>query len=319
MDAPRASRFVAADQPRGIAVSFEFFPPKTAEMEQTLWEAIERLAPLQPNFVSVTYGAGGSTRERTHATVKRILAETMLTPAAHLTCVAATRAEVDAVIGAYAQAGVRHIVALRGDPTSGAGAKYAPHPGGYSNGADLVAGIKRIADLEVSVSAYPEKHPDSPSVGADIDMLKAKIDAGATRAMTQFFFENDLYFRYLDRVRAAGIQIPIVPGILPVQNFKTTKTFAARAGASVPSWLADRFDGLDDDASTRKLIAAAVAAEQVLDLVDHGVTEFHFYTMNRADLVYAICHLLGLRPAKQPEEGAAATDRGALPLPSELS
>ena len=221
----------------------------------------------------------------------------MLTPAAHLTCVAATRAEVDAVIGAYAQAGVRHIVALRGDPLGGAGERYAPHPGGYRNAADLVAGIKRIADIEVSVSAYPEKHPDSPSVAADIDMLKAKVDAGATRAITQFFFENDLYFRYLDRVRAAGIDIPIVPGILPVQNFKTTNTFAARCGASVPAWLADRFDGLDDDAATRKLIAAAVAAEQVLDLVDHGVTDFHFYTMNRADLVYAICHLLGLRPA----------------------
>ena len=264
-----------------IRVSFEFFPPKTAEMEQSLWEAISRLAPLEPNFVSVTYGAGGSTRERTHATVKRILAETMLTPAAHLTCVAATCAEIDAVIGAYAQAGVRHIVALRGDPLAGAGEKYAPHPGGYRNAADLVAGIKRLTDLEVSVSAYPEKHPDSPSIAADIDMLKAKVDAGATRAITQFFFENDLYFRYLDRVRAAGIDIPIVPGILPVQNFKTTKTFAARCGASVPAWLADRFDGLDDDAATRKLIAAAVAAEQVLDLVDHGVTNFHFYTIDR--------------------------------------
>jgi methylenetetrahydrofolate reductase (NADPH) len=300
MRASRESRFVAAGKLPRIRVSFEFFPPKTAEMEQTLWEAISRLAPLEPNFVSVTYGAGGSTRERTHATVKRILAETMLTPAAHLTCVAASCAEIDAVIGGYAQAGVRHIVALRGDPLGGAGEKYAPHPGGYRNAADLVAGIKRIADLEVSVSAYPEKHPDSPSVTADIDMLKAKVDAGATRAITQFFFENDLYFRYLDRVRAAGIDIPVVPGILPVQNFKTTKVFAARCGASVPAWLAERFDGLDDDAATRKLIAAAVAAEQVLDLVDHGVTDFHFYTMNRADLVYAICHLLGLRPSTAP-------------------
>jgi methylenetetrahydrofolate reductase (NADPH) len=315
MDASRKSRFINAGQPRGIRVSFEFFPPKTAEMEQTLWEAVTRLAPLEPNFVSVTYGAGGSTRERTHTTVKRILAETMLTPAAHLTCVAATCAEIDAVIGAYAQAGVRHIVALRGDPLAGAGEKYAPHPGGYRNAADLVAGIKRLADLEVSVSAYPEKHPDSPSVSADIDMLKAKVDAGATRAITQFFFENDLYFRYLDRVRAAGIDIPIVPGILPVQNFKTTKTFATRCGASVPAWLADRFDGLDDDAATRKLIAAAVAAEQVLDLVDHGVTDFHFYTMNRADLVYAICHLLGLRPDKQQGESSAEKGQGALPLP----
>jgi len=292
----RTSRFTGTDGAPPIRVSFEFFPPKSADMEKTLWEAIARLAPLQPNFVSVTYGAGGSTRERTHATVKRILTETMLTPAAHLTCVAATRAEVDAVIDAYAQAGVRHIVALRGDPLGGVGERFSPHPGGYRNAADLVAGIKRIADIEVSVSAYPEKHPDSADVAADIDMLKAKVDAGAGRAITQFFFENSLYFRYLDRVRKSGIDIPIVPGILPVQNFKQTKNFAARTGASVPDWLARRFDGLDDDPSTRKLIAAAVAAEQVLDLVDHGVTNFHFYTMNRADLVYAICHLLGLRP-----------------------
>jgi methylenetetrahydrofolate reductase (NADPH) len=296
VSAPRASRFVEAGTRRRLRVSFEFFPPKTPEMEQSLWDCIARLAPLKPNFVSVTYGAGGSTRERTHATVKRILAETMLTPAAHLTCVAATRADVDSVIEAYAQAGVRHIVALRGDPPGGVGERYAPHPGGYRNAADLVAGIKRITDIEVSVSAYPEKHPDSPSVQADIEMLKAKVDAGASRAMTQFFFENSLYFRYLDRVRANGIDIPIVPGILPVQNFKQTKNFVARAGASIPRWLAERFEGLDDDPATRKLIAAAVAAEQVLDLVDNGVTDFHFYTMNRADLVYAVCHLLGLRP-----------------------
>jgi methylenetetrahydrofolate reductase (NADH) len=283
-----------------ITVSFEFFPPKTERMEEALWAAIRRLEPLRPRFVSVTYGAGGSTRERTHATVKRILGETGLTPAAHLTCVAATKGEIDDVIRGYHGAGVRHIVALRGDPVGGVGEKYAPHPGGYKNGADLVAGIKRIApDVDVSVSAYPEKHPDSPTVADDIDMLKAKVDAGATRAMTQFFFENDQYFRYLDRVRAAGINVPIVPGILPVQNFKQTKNFAARTGASVPDWLAERFDGLDDDAATRKLIAAAVAAEQVLDLVDRGVTDFHFYTMNRADLVYAVCHLLGLRPAAQ--------------------
>ena len=296
MSAARASRFIQGGAARRIGVSFEFFPPKTAEMETALWESIARLAPLAPNFVSVTYGAGGSTRERTHATVKRMLAETALTPAAHLTCVDATREEIDAVVRNYCAAGVGHIVALRGDPGGGIGARYAPHPGGYSNAADLVAGIKRIADVEVSVSAYPEKHPDSPSVEADIDMLKAKVDAGAARAITQFFFENDLYFRYLDRVRARGIDIPIVPGILPVQNFKTTKNFAARAGASVPAWLAERFDGLDNDAATRKLIAAAVAAEQVLDLVDRGVSDFHFYTMNRADLVYAVCHLLGLRP-----------------------
>ena len=302
MNAPRASRFVTAGARQRLHVSFEFFPPKTAEMEQSLWESIARLAPLGPNFVSVTYGAGGSTRERTHATVKRILGETALTPAAHLTCVGSSRADVDAVIAAYAQAGVRHIVALRGDPIGGVGERYAPHPGGYENAADLTAGIKRLVDLEglpdieVSVGAYPEKHPDSPSVEADIDMLKKKVDAGATRAMTQFFFDNSLYFRYLDRVRSAGIDIPIVPGLLPVQNFKQTKNFAARTGASVPAWLTERFDGLDDDPATRKLIAATVAAEQVIDLVDHGVADFHFYTMNRADLVYAICHLLGLRP-----------------------
>jgi methylenetetrahydrofolate reductase (NADPH) len=290
----RRSRFT--DAAHGLNVSFEFFPPKTEEMEKTLWEAIARLAPLSPAFVSVTYGAGGSTRERTHATVKRILAETRLTPAAHLTCVDATRAEVDAVIAAYAEAGVKHIVALRGDPSAGVGACYTPYRDGYVNAADLVAGIKKRCGAEVSVSAYPEKHPESPSVDADIDMLKAKVDAGASRAITQFFFDNDLYFRYLDRVRARGIAIPIVPGLLPVQNFKQMKNFAERTGASVPAWLAERFAGLDDDPSTRKLIAAAVAAEQVFDLVDRGVTDFHFYTMNRADLVYAVCHLLGLRP-----------------------
>jgi methylenetetrahydrofolate reductase (NADPH) len=294
---PRASRFVGAGG--RIRVSFEFFPPKSEEMERTLWEAIGRLAPLAPTFVSVTYGAGGSTRVRTHTTVKRILAETELVPAAHLTCVAATRADIDAVVRNYVAAGVRHIVALRGDPITGVGERYAPHPGGYLNAADLVRGIKRATDVEVSVSAYPEKHPDSPTVEADIDMLKAKVDAGAARAITQFFFDNELYLRYLDRVRSRGIDIPIVPGILPVQNFKQTKAFAERCGASVPAWLAERFAGLEDDAATRKLIAAAVAAEQVLDLVDQGVTDFHFYTMNRADLVYAICHLLGLRPKQK--------------------
>jgi methylenetetrahydrofolate reductase (NADPH) len=296
----RASRFVHPGE-RRIRVSFEFFPPKTAEMEKTLWESVERLAPLAPNFVSVTYGAGGSTRERTHATVKRILAETSLVPAAHLTCVAATCDEIDTVIRAYHDAGVRHIVALRGDPVGGVGERYAPHPQGYRNAADLVGGIKRIVDVEVSVSAYPEKHPDSPSVETDLDMLAAKIDAGASRAITQFFFDNDLYFRYLDRVRARGIGVPVVPGILPVQNFKQAKGFAERCGTSVPDWLAERFAGLDDDPATRKLIAAAVAAEQVLDLVDRGVTDFHFYTMNRADLVYAVCHLLGLRPETKRE------------------
>ena len=308
----RPSRFVQTGNERRIRVSFEFFPPKSEDMEKTLWDSITRLAPLKPNFVSVTYGAGGSTRERTHSTVKRILGETALTPAAHLTCVAATSAEIDDVIRSYCEAGVRHIVALRGDPIGGIGERYAPHPGGYKNGADLVAGIKRLADVEVSVSAYPEKHPESPVVGTHIDMLKAKVDAGATRAITQFFFENDRYFRYLDRVRASGISVPVVPGILPVQNFKQMKSFAGRCGTSVPDWLAERFDGLDDDAATRKLIAAAVAAEQVLDLVDQGVTDFHFYTMNRADLVYAVCHLLGLRPET---ETLSSAEGGGLPLP----
>jgi methylenetetrahydrofolate reductase (NADPH) len=280
---------------RPLRVSFEFFPPKTPAMEETLWASIERLAPLKPHFVSVTYGAGGSTRERTHATVKRIVDETALKPAAHLTCVSATREEVDDVARAYWDAGVRHIVALRGDPADGIGASYQPHPGGYGSSVDLVAGLKRIGDFEITVSAYPEKHPESPSIDADIEMLKRKVDAGADRAVTQFFFDNDVYLRYVDRVRAAGIDIPIVPGILPVQNFKQASNFATRAGATIPKWLAARFDGLEEDVETRRLIAAAVTAEQVIDLVDSGVTELHFYTMNRADLVYAICHLLGLK------------------------
>jgi methylenetetrahydrofolate reductase (NADPH) len=289
----RAGRF--APHERRVRVSFEFFPPKTEEMEAVLWEAVGRLAPLAPAFVSVTYGAGGSTRERTHATVRRIISETTLRPAAHLTCVAADRNEVDGVIRSYVAAGVRHIVALRGDPAGGIAERYSPHPQGYVNAADLVASIRRVADIEVSVAAYPEKHPDSPTVEADIDNLKAKIDAGASRAITQFFFDNDLYFRYLDRVRARGITIPVVPGILPVQNFKQTRVFAERCGATIPVSLAERFAGLDNDVPTRRLIAAAVASEQVMDLVDRGVTDFHFYTMNRADLVFAICHLLGVR------------------------
>lgn len=287
----------SAARARPLHISFEFFPPKTDEMSRTLWESIERLAPLEPDFVSVTYGAGGSTRERTHATVKRLRAETALTPAAHLTCVNATRDEVDEVVRGYRAAGVRHIVALRGDPPEGIGAAYVPHPGGYAHACDLVAGIRRLGDFEISVAAFPEKHPESKSIDADIDALKRKIDAGASRAITQFFFENDRYFRFLDRVRACGIDIPIVPGILPVQNFKQTKRFAELAGASVPEWLADRFQGLDDDVATRRLVAAAVAAEQVLDLSAQGVHHFHFYTMNRAELVFAICHLLGIRPA----------------------
>jgi methylenetetrahydrofolate reductase (NADPH) len=287
-----------------IKVSFEFFPPKTPEMEETLWNSIARLAPLVPNFVSVTYGAGGSTRERTHSTIVRILKETKLRPAAHLTCVAATTKEIDQVAKGYWDAGVRHIVALRGDPPAGAGAKYDPPANGYAYTKDLIGGLKKTGDFEISVSAYPEQHPESPSCEFELDLLKEKVDAGANRAMTQFFFDNDVYFRYLDKVRAHGIDIPIVPGILPVQNFKQAHKFAEQCGASMPAWLARRFEGLDDDPATRKLIAASVAAEQVLDLVDKGVREFHFYTLNRADLVYAVCHLLGLRPETNNEKAA---------------
>lgn len=289
---------------RELRVSFEFFPPKTEKMEEALWHSIRRLEPLKPHFISVTYGAGGSTRERTHATIARILKETTLAPAAHLTCVGATRDEVDAVIRDYWDVGVRHIVGLRGDPPKG-NEGYAPHPGGYANGAELVAGIKRIADFEVSVAAYPEKHPESPSFEADIDMLKAKVDAGATRAITQFFFDNDLYFRYLDRVRAAGIDIPITPGVIPIHNFRQVASFTISCGAHMPSRIAHQYEGLDDDPETRKLVAATIAAEQVSDLAAQGVTEFHFYTLNRADLVYAICHLLGLRSTDYLNEEAA--------------
>ncbi len=278
-------------------ISFEFFPPKTEEMERSLWETINRLAPLAPNFVSVTYGAGGSTRERTHSTIARILKETSLTPAAHLTCVGAPKGEIDDVVARYHEIGVRHIVALRGDPSTGIGTAYKPHADGYQSSSDLVAGIKKCyPDIEVSVSAYPEKHPESPNFDADIDTLQAKVDAGAARAITQVFFDNDLYFRYLDRVRTRGINIPIVPGIMPMHNFKQARNFVTRAGTTVPNWLAEKFDGLDDDAETRKLVAATVAAGQVQKLAKHGVDTFHFYTMNRADLVFAISHLLGIRP-----------------------
>ena len=278
-----------------VRVSFEFFPPKTEEMEKSLWEAIARLEPLQPNFVSITYGAGGTTRERTHATVERIVNETTLKPAAHLTCVSASRAEVDEVVQGYYDAGVRHIVALRGDPPGGPDAPYAPNPNGYQTTPDLVAGIKAIGDIEVSVAAYPEKHPQSANLLHDIELLKRKVDAGADRAITQFFFDNSVYLRFLDVAAAAGITIPIVPGIVPMQNFKQTAGFAKRTGASVPAWLAERFEGLDDDPTTRRLVAAAVCAEQVVDLIDRGVQDLHFITMNRADLVFAICHLIGLR------------------------
>jgi methylenetetrahydrofolate reductase (NADPH) len=292
------SRLLAVD-PQGEwkggppLVSFEFFPPKTDEAEQKLWATIERLAPLAPRFVSVTYGAGGSTRERTHATVVRIRQETRLEPAAHLTCVASSRAEIDAIAERYAEAGIRHIVALRGDPPPGTA--YAPHPEGYAWAADLVAGLKRVADFEISVAAFPEVHPEARSAEADLDNLKRKIDAGASRAITQFFFDPDVYLRFVERVRAAGIHVPIVPGILPVTNFAQVRKFAALCGAEVPDWIAAQFDGLDEDPETRRLVATSIAAEQCRLLQANGVNEFHFYTLNRADLTVAICHMLGVR------------------------
>ncbi len=277
-------------------VSFEFFPPKTPEMEETLWRAVKRLEPLAPRFVSVTYGAGGSTRERTHKTVQRILNETSIVPAAHLTCADASRDEVLGVANDYWEMGVRHIVALRGDPPSGI-AKYAPHPDGYAWASELVAALKKEHDFEVSVATFPEGHPDSRSLDAELDNLKRKIDAGATRAITQFFFDNWTYLRFLEQARKAGITVPIVPGLMPVTNFTQMTRFAAAAGATVPRSMAPLFDGLENDPETRKLVAVTVAAEQCRQLADAGVTEFHFYTLNRADLSYALCHILGLRPS----------------------
>jgi methylenetetrahydrofolate reductase (NADPH) len=276
-------------------VSFEFFPPKTPQMEEKLWESLLLLAPLRPAFVSVTYGAGGSTRDRTHATVKRILQETTLTPAAHLTCVGATREEIDAVAESYWEAGVRHVVALRGDLPEAAGGRYKPYPGGYAYACDLVAGLKRIGDFEISVAAYPETHPEATSPEADLDNLKRKIDAGATRAITQFFFEVDVYLRFLERARGAGVSVPIVPGILPVTNYTQMKRFARMCGATLPTWLASLFEGSDENPELRALIAASIAAEQCRLLRAAGVEEFHFYTLNRAKLTLAICHILGLR------------------------
>ena len=289
-----------ADLAGDMAVSFEFFPPKTEKMEEQLWGAVRTLEPLGPRFVSVTYGAGGTTRERTHATVARIQRETSLAAAAHLTCVEATRAEIDEIAQDYWAAGVRHIVALRGDmPT--AGAAFAPHPGGYENAAALVAGLKKLHPFEISVAAYPECHPDSADAAADLDNLKRKFDNGATRAITQFFFSPEAYFRFRDQVAGAGIDAEIVPGIMPVTNFASVKRMAAMCGTEVPAWMARLFDGLEDHPDARQLIAATISAELCRRLYAGGVRGFHFYTLNRAELAFAICHLLGVRtkPAQQ--------------------
>lgn len=287
----------AADLP-APALSFEFFPPRSEALEAQLWGCVRRLAPLRPRFVSVTYGAGGSTQERTHATVARIVTDTMIVPAAHLTCVGATREEVDEVARRYWHAGVRHVVALRGDMPGGE--PYAAHPGGYANAAELVAGLRRVADFEISVAAYPETHPSAASPQADLDNLKRKLDAGATRAITQYFFEGEVFLRFLDRCLAAGISAPIVPGIMPVSNFAQAKKFSAQCGASVPDWLGPLFDGTEDDPETRRMVAAVIAAEQVRLLQANGIDEFHFYTLNRPDLVYAIARILGVRPVQGP-------------------
>ena len=280
---------------RRLKVSFEFSPPRTPEAEESLWQAIRRLEPLAPEFVSVTYGAGGSTRERTHRTVLRMLNETTLKPAAHLTCVDASRAEVDAVIADYWAAGIRHIVALRGDPPGQIGGSYAPRADGYANATELGAAIAAIAPFEVSVGLYPQVHPESPSASHDIDVLKAKIDAGATRAITQFFFDVDGFLRFIEKVRAAGVTIPISAGIMPVTNFKGLKKMAEPCRIALPDWLANLFEGLDKDPETRRLIAGSVAAEMCARLEEEGFDDFHFYTLNRADLVYAICRVLGSR------------------------
>jgi methylenetetrahydrofolate reductase (NADPH) len=297
-DIERFSR-MSADARPPLKLSFEFFPPKTDVAEARFWETLHKLAPLKPRFVSVTYGAGGSTRERTLRMVGRIKAESGVDAAAHLTCVGASRVEVDAVVEGYGEAGVTRIVALRGDPPAGVGAPFEPHPEGYRNAAELVAGIRRIGDFDISVAAYPERHPQSPDWQADIDNLKRKLDAGAARAITQMFFDNDDYRRFVDRARAAGISAPIVPGIQPIHNFKQISGFASRSGATIPPWIAERFEGLGEDAETHALVASAVAAEQVLELVDEGVTEFHFYTLNRSPLVLALARLLGVRPAER--------------------
>ncbi len=291
----RASR-KTADKLPDLQISFEFFPPKTDAIEENFWDSIHKLSPLKPRFVSVTYGAGGTTRERTLRMVRNITADAGVPAAAHLTCVGASKGEVDDVVRGFADAGVKSIVALRGDPPEGVGKPFVPHAEGYQNAADLVAGIRKLGDFDISVAAYPEKHPQSADWQADIDNLKRKLDAGANRAITQMFFRNSDYLRFVDRARAAGITAPIVPGIQPIHSFKQIAGFAERCGASIPDWLADRFEGLGEDPETHALVAAAVAAEQVTELLDEGVTEFHFYTLNRSNLVLALARLLGRRP-----------------------
>ncbi|AJA07683.1 5,10-methylenetetrahydrofolate reductase [Sphingopyxis fribergensis] len=286
-----------------IGVSFEFFPPKTEKMEAQLWDTFRTLEPLGPSFVSVTYGAGGSTRERTHATVARIAAESAVPPAAHLTCVEASRAEINEVAEAYWEAGVRHIVALRGDVPGGE--PYRAHPDGYANAIELVAGLKAIAPFDISVAAYPETHPDADCAESDLDNLKRKLDAGATRAITQFFFSPDSFLRFRDTAAAAGIDAPIIPGILPVSNVSQTRRMADMCGTAIPAWMVSLFDGLDDHPAARQLVAATIAAEMCRRLYAGGVRDFHFYTLNRAELSYAICHLLGLRPVLTAKDQAA--------------
>ncbi|MEQ1802989.1 MAG: methylenetetrahydrofolate reductase [Gammaproteobacteria bacterium] len=297
------SRPTAPPAPRPpVEVSFEFFPPKSPEMEATLWQAIQKLAPLRPRFVSVTYGADGSTRDRTHRIVSRIAAETGLVSAPHLTCVGSDREEIKAIARTYRDEGIRHIVALRGDPPQGA-THYVPHPGGYAWAADLVSGLREVSDFDISVAAYPEGHPEAPNPDFDLDNLKRKLEAGANRAITQFFYDTENFLRFRDRCVARGITAPIVPGILPIAKFRQMLNFANRAGAKVPQWLHERFEGLDDDPDTQRMLGASLAIEQVATLRRHGISEFHFYTLNRAELTFAICYALGVRP--QPAPGAA--------------
>ena len=293
-------KILSQSLPKEVKVSFEFFPPTTEKSMLSLWKCIKRLQPVRPSFVSVTYGAGGTTRERTHETVVRIAKETNMKSVAHLTCIDSNKHEITSIADRYWQVGVRHIVALRGDSSDGKNS-YIPHPGGYAFASDLVEGLRKVADFEISVAAYPECHPESKNQNEDLDNLQRKIDAGATRAITQYFFDPNVYLRFLEQVRARGIHIPIIPGILPVTNFNQVKKFSALSGTNVPNWLADLFEDIDDDQETRKLVAASVASEQCRILYANGVKDFHFFTLNRSDLTYAICHILGVRPNLREE------------------